>query len=297
MQSSGSGRNGGLLAIGELLIDALTVNFVKDLSEAHTLALHAGGSPANLCRFVQACGGKATLVAAVGNDGLGRMVLKAIDEAGISVDYIQQLDGHATSLVVVGRSKGTPDFIAYRDADRHLQSVDQKLVHGARVVHSTAFALSKAPAQENILAAFRSAHSEGIAVSVDWNYAEPVWGPGQKAEGIFDQVMACEPLLKVSTDDIERFTGLNGVDEAKAYLQTLPVQVVCLTCGLEGVWFRSSGAAWQHLPAHPVEVKDTTGAGDAFWAGFLTGWMARLSIEECARQGIATAARRLEGKM
>jgi fructokinase len=86
MQSSESGTKGGLLAIGELLIDALTVNFVKDLSEAHTLALHAGGSPANLCRFVQACGGKATLVAAVGNDGLGRMLLKAIGEAGISVD-------------------------------------------------------------------------------------------------------------------------------------------------------------------------------------------------------------------
>jgi fructokinase len=292
------GRNGGVLAIGEALVDALTTDFVTDLSEARTLGLHPGGSPANLCRFVRSGGGAATLVAAVGRDGLGRILLEAIAAAGIATDHVQQLAGHATSLIVVGRSRGTPDFIPYRDADRFLQPVDEALIAASSVVHTTAFALSKSPARDTILEAFGKAHARGIAVSVDWNYAEPVWGAGNDAGDVFGQVLRYRPLLKVSLDDVQRFTGRAlTIAAAKDYLRELPAGVTCLTCGAEGVWYRDGGTDWRHLPAEPVVVKDATGAGDAFWAGFLTAWMAGQSTEGCVQRGVATAARRLVGEL
>jgi len=291
-------RNGGVLALGEALIDAVTTDFVADLSEARTLGLHPGGSPANLCRFVRNGGGAATLVAAVGRDGLGRILLDAMEASGIDTNHVQQLAGHATSLIVVGRSRGTPDFIPYRDADRFLQRVDEALIAGAAVVHTTAFALSKPPARDTILDAFRKAHGLGIAVSVDWNYAEPIWGPGNDAAAVFDQVMQYRPLLKVSLDDVQRFTGAAlTVEAARDYLLGVPAGVTCLTCGAEGVWYRQEGPGWGHLPAEPVVVKDATGAGDAYWAGFLTAWMAGQPTEGCVLRGIATAARRLKGEL
>lgn len=291
-------RNGGVLALGEALIDALTTDFVTDLSEARTLGLHPGGSPANLCRFVRTCGGTATLVAAVGRDGLGKILLDAMAAAGIDTKNVQQLAGHATSLIVVGRSRGTPDFIPYRDADRFLQPVDESLIAAVSVVHTTAFALSLAPARNTILDAFGKAHARGIAVSVDWNYAEPVWGAGNDAAAVFAHMMQYRPLLKVSLDDVQRFTGAAlTVEAAKDYLRELPTGVTCLTCGAEGVWYRGEGTHWRHLPAEPVVVKDATGAGDAFWAGFLTGWLAQGSLESCVQRGIATAARRLRGEL
>jgi fructokinase len=291
-------RNGGVLAIGEALIDAVTTDFVTDLSEARTLGLHPGGSPANLCRFVRSGGGAATLVAAVGRDGLGKILLDAIAASGIATDYVQQLAGRATSLIVVGRSRGTPDFIAYRDADRFLQPVDGALIAGAAVVHTTAFALSLSPARQTILDAFAEARARGIAVSVDWNYAEPIWGRDNDAGDVFKQVLQYRPLLKVSLDDVQRFTGRPlTVEAAKNYLRALPTRVTCLTCGAEGVWYKSDRPGWQHVPAEPVVVKDATGAGDAFWAGFLTAWMAGQPPEGCVRRGIATAARRLAGAL
>ncbi len=292
------GRNGGVLAIGEALVDALTTDFVTDLSEARTLDLHPGGSPANLCRFVRAGGGAATLVAAVGRDGLGKILLDAIAATGIPTGHVQQLAGHATSLIVVGRSRGTPDFIPYRDADRFLQPVDEALIAAASVVHTTAFALSKSPARDTIVEAFGKAHAQGIAVSVDWNYAEPVWGTGNDAAAVFSQVMQYRPLLKVSLDDVQRFTGQAlPIEATKDYLGKLPTSVTCLTCGADGVWYKGDGEDWRHLPAEPVVVKDATGAGDAFWAGFLTAWMAGQPLESCVRGGIATAARRLVGDL
>lgn len=288
----------GLLAIGESLIDVLTTDFISDLSQATTLRIHPGGSPANLCRFVQNIGYTARLVSAVGKDGLGKILLQAIADAGINTDYIQQLDGHATSIIMVARSKGTPDFIAYRDADQYVQPVEEALIEEALIVHTTAFALSKAPAQQTILSTFSTAHSKGIDVSVDWNYAQPIWGIKNNALDIFQHVLSYSPLLKISLDDIIRFREKNlTIEEAKEYLQAISAKVICLTCGAEGVWYKSQYTSWEFLPAQPVEVKDATGAGDAFWAGFLTSWMQRHSLTSCVQQGIAIAAKRLAGEL
>jgi fructokinase len=291
-------QNKYLLAIGESLIDAITHDFVQDLSEARNLVLHPGGSPANLCRFFQTCGGKAQLSAAVGEDGLGKILIEEISKAGIDTSYIQRLAGHATSMVVVGRSKATPDFIPYRDADRFLQTVDESLIEGASVVHTTAFALSKPPAQQTILKAFEQAHSKGITVSIDWNYAEPIWGKDNIAERVLQEIMVYHPLLKISMDDINRFTRSSmNIESAKEYLQSFTASVICLTCGADGVWFKTRQIQWQHLPAAKVKVVDTTGAGDAFWAGFLIYHMKKLPLESSIQNGIDTAAKRLEGKL
>ncbi|HEX8330884.1 MAG TPA: PfkB family carbohydrate kinase [Hymenobacter sp.] len=289
---------GGLLAIGEALIDILTTDFVGDLSQVTTLQAVAGGSPANLCRFVQHCGGKAQLVAAVGQDGLGEILVRALAGAGLSTTHVHQLPDRATSIIVVGRSRDTPTFIPYRSADRHLPPVDPALVAEAAVVHTTAFALSRQPAQRHVLDALATATAHGRQVSVDWNYAEPIWRRSNNAAAVWQEVLAHRPLLKVSLDDVVRFGEVPPTPEAAmAFLAPAPARVLCLTGGAAGVWYRADQGAWEHQPAPPVEVHDATGAGDAFWAGFLTHWMARAPVAECVQQGIRTAARRLQGQL
>lgn len=286
----------GLLAIGEALVDIITTGFVEDLSQADTLRLFPGGSPANLCRFVQTCGGKATLVAAIGRDGLGKILLRAFENSGLHTRYIQQLEAHATSIIMVARSKHTPDFIPYRDADKFVTFTDESLLSQVSVIHTTAFALSKVPAQQNILNAFELAYQKGIMVSIDWNYAEPIWGKINNAREVFRRVLSYAPLLKVSMDDIERYIRKTlAIDQAKEYLQTLPASVICLTCGAQGVWLKTPETSWQHVPAQPVEVVDATGAGDAFWAGFLTYWMAKQPLLSCVENGINIAGKRIQG--
>lgn len=291
---------GYVLAIGEALVDLLTTDFVDDLAQATTLRAVAGGSPANLCRFVRAAGGQAQLVAAVGEDGLGELLLRELAAAGLSTTHVARLAGHATSLIVVGRSQATPSFIPYRDADRQLPPVPAALLAGAAVVHTTAFALSQAPAQERILAALAAATAQGIPVSVDWNYAAPIWQPLDHSQAVWARVLAGRPLLKVSLDDVARFAGIApDAEAAKAFLADAPARALCLTCGAEGVWFRSGPAAdWQHQPATPVaQMHDATGAGDAFWAGFLTCWLRQSALSACVAAGQALAVRRLSGQL
>lgn len=287
-----------VLAIGESLIDAVSTEFVNDLSEARLLQLHPGGSPANFCRFLHQLGSTAKLVAAVGADGLARIILNDMAAKGIDHSYIATIEHQPTTIILVGKTKGTPDFIPYRGADQFIGKVPDNLILESSIIHTTAFALSKEPAQGNILSAMHMAKSLGKTVSIDWNYAEKIWGQGNNAKMVFEKLMTLSPLLKFSLDDAERFFGI-GQDTAmaKKILEKYATRVTCLTCGSDGAWFRRGDEPWLHVAAKPVQVKDSTGAGDSFWAGFTHAYLQQLPVGECISLALDTAARRLEGKL
>jgi pseudouridine kinase len=71
---------------------------------------------------------------------------------------------------------------------------------------------------------------------------------------------------------------------------------VLVTAGEHGVWGVQKDAEW-HLPALPVEVRDVTGAGDAFSAGVITGLMrAPQDLQAAAQRGLQLAALTLQSE-
>lgn len=283
------------VAIGELLADFISTEYCTDLSEAKSFAMLTGGSPANVAANLSFLGIPSALISCVGNDGVGRMLVNAIRAAGADQQYIQVHSTLPTSLVVVGRSKGTPQFIAYRSADTALAAPPAQALQAAQVVHTTAFALSKEPARSVILNVIKTAAASGITVSVDWNFAPQIWGVDDGI-AIFSAVMQCASLLKISVDDMERFhANCTSIDACKNFLYDYPNSAICLTAGKEGVWYRSAHRQeWMHKAALPVpQVVDTTGAGDAFWAGYLGAYLNGASIDSCVDNALAVAAQKI----
>jgi fructokinase len=284
-----------VLAIGELLVDIISTDYVTSLSEVKNFEMHPGGSPANVCANLRWLGIESTLVSCVGTDPLGDFLIERLKKIGLSEKHIYRNSHYPTSIVVVGRSKGTPDFIAYRSADIQIDEIDKTLIEDCSIVHTCAFALSKNPSQHNILDALSLAASRNKIVSIDWNYAPSLWeSDGQL---VFQKVMSMHPLLKMSMDDIQRFTHLSlSIEEARNFLQKYPVKSVCLTCGKHGVWYRDpSMKDWSFEQVMAVsEVKDTTGAGDAFWSGFLSAWLNEDTLDECVRRGINIAGQKVQ---
>ncbi|HEY0677357.1 MAG TPA: sugar kinase [Chitinophagaceae bacterium] len=281
------------LAIGELLADIISVDYCNDLSEARSFQLFQGGSPSNVAANLKWLGHRADVVACVGNDGIGKFLQSEIKRIGISGKYIQVSNEHPTSLVLVTRSKGTPDFIAYRLADTQLKNVSPGLIESAGILHTTAFALSRQPARATILTAFKLAKETGKTISVDWNFAPSIWGNDDGRE-VFETIMQLEPLMKVSLDDMERFAGINEVNHCLKFLDEY-AGIICLSAGKDGVHFRNASMEWKHFPALPVaEVVDTTGAGDAFWAGFMSAYIDNFTMEECVKKGLSVAALKVQ---
>lgn len=283
-----------VLVIGELLVDIISEQQVNHISDAKSFTVIAGGSPANVCSNLKMLGVEAYMVSCIGEDSFGNFLLNEFSKRGLSTEFITRSKQHPTSIVVVGQSTATPDFIAYRMADTQINEVPSTLIDSASIVHTSAFALSHQPARSSILTAFDYAYRQQKVVSVDWNYAPGIWH--EDGHDVFAELCSMHPLLKVSLDDVSRFLkrGIT-VPAALEFLSGLSCKVVCLTCGADGVWYKTDTSRWQSKPAIKVdEVKDVTGAGDAFWSGFLFGYLNTLSLDLCIDNGLQLAAEKIK---
>jgi len=235
------------------------------------------------------------LVSCVGNDGIGQFLIQTLKTIGITETHIQVSNDHPTTIILVSKSKGTPDFIAYRGADSQINAIENSLIEKAGIVHTTSFALSKEPAKQMIIDAMQFAKNKNKTVSIDWSYAPSIWGTDNGAS-VFETIMRMRPLLKLSVDDLERFVGKTlSIDECKSFLDKYFTTATCLTCGKDGVFYKEFNAVWQYKNASAVKaVIDTTGAGDAFWAGFSVAYMDNLPVSNCIANGLKIAARKIE---
>ncbi|MFN8344764.1 MAG: sugar kinase [Spirosomataceae bacterium] len=287
-------RKYALVAAGELLADLIGTEFTQSLWDTEIFKRFQGGSPANLAANMARLGNTTALVACVGNDNLGNYLIEKVAETGVDTAFIAQETVSPTSIVLVSRTKGTPDFIAYRTADRMIQSahISDELLQNASFFHTTCFALSQDPAQSAIVQAAARAQAAGCIVSLDANYAPSIWPDRVSALQIIKSYCQNGAFLKLSEDDAERIFGEALNNEAIiAAFHEMGAQLVCLTLGGKGSIVSSNyGKDCVEIAGRPIEVKDATGAGDSYWAGFLTAWLDGKSPAECAQAGANIAA-------
>lgn len=283
-----------LVAVGELLADLIGTEFTQNLSDTETFRRFQGGSPANLAANMARLGNSTALVACVGHDNLGTYLIQKVAETGVDTAYIANDSIAPTSIVLVSRTKGTPDFIAYRTADRmiHPVHITDELLTNTSFFHTTCFALSQAPAQDTIVEAAQRAQAAGCIVSLDANYAPQIWPDRTQAQKVIGDYCKNGAFVKLSEDDAERIFGEpRSNSEIISAFHGMGAQLVCLTLGGKGSIVSSDfGKEYVEIVGRPIEVRDATGAGDSYWAGFLTAWLDGKSPAGCAQAGANIAA-------
>ncbi|MCZ4222397.1 carbohydrate kinase family protein [Pedobacter rhodius] len=284
-----------VLVVGELLADIISEKDIASLQFPSSFMINQGGSSANLCANLKWQGIDAALVATVGNDNLGAFLINELKTVGLSDNYISRSANRQTSIVLVGKNVDTPDFIPYRCADMAIKRVEDAVLQSCGIIHTTAFALSKEPARGNILNAFTKAAQLGKFLSIDWNFAPSIWHEDD-GKAVFKQICRLNPLLKISVDDLERFLGEHlSIEACIQWLDKLNVKAICLTCGKDGVWFKGQDQSWSYKPALEVaSVVGVTGAGDAFWSGFLAHFIKGKPLEACVDNALEVARCKIE---
>ena len=293
-------RKYALLSVGELLVDIIGSNIQESILETTHFERFQGGSPANMAANMARLGMNTALIACVGNDNLGIFLKNEVAKTGIDTNYIVTDESQPTSTVIVSRTKGTPDFIAYRTADRMIQPshIPDYLLAESAIFHTTCFALSQQPAQSAIVDAAKRANNLGCRVSLDANYATQIWADRKQAWEIISAYCLHNGLVKLSEDDAERIYGYK-VSEAQIIkdFHSMGADLVCFTKGGDGSTISyEKGSKQINLGVKAIDVVDATGAGDAFWAGFLTAFSEGKSIEICANAGGNLAALKLVTK-
>lgn len=289
-------RKFDILSVGELLIDFISLDFAENLEEATNFKRLQGGSPANLCMNMARLGNQTKLVASIGNDDMGRFLFQFVRELGVDCEHLKRVE-EPTTLILVTRSKNVSNFEAYRSADC-LITIDQfpeHLLEEISIFHTTCFALSQNPAQAAILETAEKVVGHGAQLSIDANYAQKIWPNQAQAQEVVAKYCSLGTLVKISEVDWERLynTPLREPKKAAEHFLKLGAEQVCVTLGSEGCLV--ADIQGQHfLPSRKVEVRDTTGAGDAFWSGYLTAWLDGHHSLDCAKAGRKMAELKLE---
>jgi sugar/nucleoside kinase (ribokinase family) len=284
-----------LLAVGELLADFIGEHIAESLYDTSRYRRYHGGSPANLALNMKMLGFNTAVVSCVGNDNIGKYVVEQIKKTGVDIDHVYFDAEEPSSMVLVSRTTGTPDFIPYRGADRMLQEkhLPDSLLAETGIFHTTCWPLSKQPSQQTVLNAAKRASKLGCVLSLDLNYAPKVWPNKEEAYEVIRTYLSYGALIKLSEDDAERFFGNLPENEIFEKLLSWGATLICYTLGAKGSKVITPKGSWFYA-AEKIEVKDATGAGDAFWSGFLSAFADKQDPENCAKAGVKMAAIKLQ---
>ena len=272
-----------LLVIGETLIDFISVEETESLLEATTFQRFAGGSPANIAANVAKLGGQAAVISKTGMGAFGQFLKAELGRAGVQTQYMVMDHRVRTSIIFVSRTKGTPDFEPFRDADFRLEprEISEEAIARAKVVHASMWPLSREPARSAVEKAFVLAQEQGKLISLDPNYSPRIWPDTREARQVIRHMKSYTTLTKPSLDDARRLFGEGQSPEHYiARFHEMGPRVVVFTMGGAGMILSVEGQQ-TFIPAQPVKVVDATGAGDSFWAGFLMALLDGHPLERC----------------
>jgi fructokinase len=273
-----------IICAGEVLIDFIGHEVNTSITRTKDYHRFLGGSPTNVAVNAARLGLKSVLVATCGQDGLGDYIVRKLNANDVVTSYVRKSENEPTSIILVSKSTSTPDFIAYREADCQIDQsqIPQELLENAKIFHTTCFALSKNPARTTILAGAKKAKALGLQTSIDINFSERIWPDREEAKAVLKEYLSTDPFVKLSEDDCYRlFAEAKTEDFIFEYFHGLGASTICLTKGKDGVVLSSLEHGMFHQKAMLVDdIKDTTGAGDAFWTGFLYAQLLNKNLEE-----------------
>ncbi len=284
-----------ILALGEALVDLISVEQGSALDDVATFRRYLGGAPINVAATAARLGRRSAVVARVGDDAFGRFVQAEIRRLGVAAEFVQVDGEHITTLALVASTTGSPDFLIVRGADQFLDgsTLDAALA-GARALHISMFALSREPCRTTAISAIRAAHAAGKVVSLDPNFRERVWADRAALPALLAELCPLTTLLKPSLDDAAAIFGPGQTPaEYLAHFHRAGARQVLLTLGKEGV-LASDGTTATHLAATPLPIADATGAGDSFTAGAILALLAGRDLVSAARIGQRVAHAKLQ---
>ncbi len=248
--------------------------------------VQSGGSCANVLRNVARLGAHASYSSAVGKDSFGRAFTDDLLSHEVK-DRCAVLDDGATGTsVILVSPDGERTMNTHLGACREYAAahVPHEDIRGARMFFTTAYIWDTPNQIEAIEAALGTARAAGCRIALD--LADP-FAVDRSRDTIVDLLDHGVDVVFANSEEARIMTGLEPREAARALAQK--VDVAAVKIGADGALV-CSGDLTLEIDAHPVDVVDTTGAGDCFAAGFLHGLIRELDLETCGRMAAMLAA-------
>jgi len=302
-----------LLNIGRSSIDLYSNDVGTPFVNIQSFAAYVGGSPTNISVGARRLGLRSALLTGLGEDPVGDFILHFLEQEGVETRFTVRKPGRRTSAVVLGIEP--PDkfpLVYYRDncADIAI-TIDDVLaapVQDAQVVQFAGTNFSKDPSRSATMFAAELAQQSGARVVLDIDFRPDQWHD-PRAFGVairsvlrnvnvvigtqdeINAAMLTDPAQMTLTDSQISDTRVSGdLEAAITRLLELGPEAVIEKRGEHGARIHLRSGERIDAPGFPVEIYNILGAGDAFGAGFLYGYVKGWDWRRAARLGNACGA-------
>ena len=275
-----------VLAAGALLVDqiAKVERFPDEDDEVFVpqLDILSGGSAANFAVLCSRLGSEVGFMGKVGKDYFGGLMVRDLIKEGINIDGIVHSDSPTGMVFVAVNPKGERMMFAYSGAANELDKLDISTPYLAKYHHLHMADLENIEFLEFLASKFHGTISLGAGALI----AEK----GPRAENLIGSVN----ILLCSQEEALKLSRERELNRALKKLHSFGPKLVVITRGEDGS-MAFDGEKTYIEDAIRVNVVDTTGAGDAFAAGFLYKYLQTENIRESLLHGNATAAVTIQG--
>ncbi|EMV8599334.1 aminoimidazole riboside kinase [Escherichia coli] len=255
-----------------------------------------GGAPANVAVGIARLGGTSGFIGRVGDDPFGALMQRTLLTEGVDITYLKQDEWHRTSTVLVDlndQGERSFTFMVRPSADLFLETTDLPCWRHGEWLHLCSIALSAEPSRTSAFTVMTAIRHAGGFVSFDPNIREDLWQDEHLLRLCLRQALQLADVVKLSEEEWRLISGKTQNDrDICALAKEYEIAMLLVTKGAEGVVVCYRGQV-HHFAGMSVNCVDSTGAGDAFVAGLLTGLSSTgLSTDEREMRRIIDLAQR-----
>lgn len=260
-------------AFGEILID---FTYVGDHSSGQKLfAQNPGGAPANVLVSATKLGSNTAFIGKAGDDMHGIFLKKTVENEQVNTDgFILDKDYFTTLAFVDLDENGERHFSFGRKPGADTQLTEEEMnsdnisniIKKSKIFHVGSLSLTHEPSRSATFRGIEIAREAGVLISYDPNYRASLWESKDAAKAQMQRITP--DIMKISDEETDLLTSKSDYEEAAKELFDKGVKVVVVTLGSEGAYVYNKEGG-QVVSGFVSQVVDTTGAGDAFWGGFL----------------------------
>ncbi len=280
-----------VVAVGDANVDLVApVAFLPSKGKevwARRLEEHAGGSAANLSAGVARLGLNSGFIGRVGDDPFGHFLIEEFKKEGVDISQLQVDKKVGTGLMFIAITEdGERTMYGFRGANVNLSAneINMDYIRSASVLHVSGYTLLGGTQREVALKILGVAREAGVFVSLDVGTLTAV-----EAVDRVRQILQFIDLLFLNEFEAKRLAHTEDPESAAESISGSGTKIVALKRGGKGCYVLSERERIRS-PAFSVKVEDTTGAGDAFAAGFLVGVVEGWELKEIARFANAVGA-------
>jgi len=234
------------------------------------MSLHVGGCAHNTGVDLHKLGEEVQIIGKVGRDGLGEFIINSLRRRGMDTSGILFTDQANTSAtMVLLDSSGERTFLHYPGANRTLRSQDisDEMLAASQLVHVAGSFLMPGFDGEETALLLKRAKALGRTTSLD-----TAWDDTGSWFSLLEPVVPHLDILISNYDEASRISGKEELPDIGAFFLKFGIQVVAIKMGPQGSFIMTSQDKVL-VPPFTVEAVDGTGAGDAFAAGFIFGYL------------------------